>query len=191
MPSSTVGERIKELRLKHKLTQKEFGNIINVSYGHISNIEKGKDIPSERLLDLIILKFPVSEKWLKYGRGTMNGLPLYTKFDLLTVEDKDILQKLFRVNNITDKHFHLCKIAINMLNKDNIQENSDTYFYEYLEKLLMCIDSYLKLASECEDTLEQNTFKSFKTAMENEIIKNLHFTANAFFTDNLNDSDDE
>ena len=55
----------------------------------------------------------------------------------------------------------------------------------------MCIDSYLKLASECEDTLEQNTFKSFKTAMENEIIKNLHFTANAFFTDNLNDSDDE
>ncbi len=192
MTSSTVGERIKELRLEHHLTQKAFGEIINVSYGHISNIEKGKDIPSERLLNSILLKFPVSEEWLKYGEGDLNNLPLYSKIERLTAEDKNTLQKIFGINDISDKHFNLFKIVIEMLNKKNIQENSDIYFFESLKTLLTCIDSYLKLASETENIMtEESPFKSFKTAMENEIIKDLKATASAFFVSDLNKNDNE
>ena len=192
MASSTIGERIKELRLKHHLTQISFGEIIIVSYCQISNIEKGKDIPSERLLDLIVLKFPVSEQWLKYGKGTIDNLPSYSNFEQFTVEDKQTFQKMFGVNNISDKHYKLCKIVIDILNKDNIQENSDIHFYESLKKMLICIDSYLKLASEVDNSItEENVFKSFKTAMESEIIKTLQDTADSFFFDNLNCNGDE
>lgn len=191
MASSTVGERIKELRLKHNLTQKVFGEIINVSYGHISNIEKGKDIPSERLLNSIILKFPVSAEWLKYGEGSLDNLPIYSKLEQLTVEDKNTLQRIFGINDINDKHFILFKIVIEMLNKQNLQENSDMYFFESLRTLLTCIDSYLKLASETENIMnDESPFKSFKSAMENEIIKNLKSTASAFFVSDLDNIKD-
>lgn len=191
MASSTVGERIKELRLKHHLTQKTFGEIINVSYGHISNIEKGKDIPSERLLNSILLKFPVSEEWLKYGEGDLNNSPLYSKIERLTSDDKNALQRIFGINDINDKHFNLFKIVIELLNKNNIQENSDMYFYESLKTLLICIDSYLKLASEAENTMtDESPFKSFKTAMENEITKELQATASAFFVSDLNKNEE-
>lgn len=46
-----IGKRIKELRLKNNLTQKEFANQLGVTYQAVSKWETGKNMP-----DLILLK---------------------------------------------------------------------------------------------------------------------------------------
>lgn len=61
---NTLGQKIKALRKQHKLTQKAFGDLVGVSYAHISSIEAGKDYPSKVLLQNICSKFNVAESCL-------------------------------------------------------------------------------------------------------------------------------
>jgi transcriptional regulator with XRE-family HTH domain len=117
LKNTSIGERIKELRLKKGLTQKAFGEFINISYGHISNIEKGKDIPSDRILELICYKFNVSEDWLKLGEGSLDDRPLYTKVSKLTLDEKKALQNIFNINDFNDDHLYLTKIIISKIYK--------------------------------------------------------------------------
>lgn len=67
----TIGERIRELRKHYKLNQKDFAKRIGISYGHVSNIETGKDNPSDSVLKLIIMEYGTNETWLKTGEGNM------------------------------------------------------------------------------------------------------------------------
>lgn len=67
----TLGSRIKLLRKTLKLNQTNFGSPIGVSYGHISNIENDKDIPSDTIIKLIAINYNVSEEWLRDGTGEM------------------------------------------------------------------------------------------------------------------------
>lgn len=48
--SAKLGEEIKKIRLLLKLDQKDFAKIIGVSNVHLSNLEKGKKLPSKELL---------------------------------------------------------------------------------------------------------------------------------------------
>ena len=63
-----VGERIKEIRKKNKLTQQEFSSMICVSRPHISGIEHGKYQPSKTIIRLISIVFDVNEEWLLTGK---------------------------------------------------------------------------------------------------------------------------
>jgi transcriptional regulator with XRE-family HTH domain len=65
----SLGERIKSVRKECRLSQKEFGARINISDGHLSAIEKNKDKPSDRLIDLICINFGINEEWLRTGKG--------------------------------------------------------------------------------------------------------------------------
>ena len=65
----TVGERIKAIRMKHNLTQIEFGKLIGVSGATISTTESGKTNPELRTIILICEKFGISQKWLETGEG--------------------------------------------------------------------------------------------------------------------------
>lgn len=65
----TVGERIKAIRMKHNLTQIEFGKLIGVSGATISTTESGKTNPEPRTLILICEKFGISQQWLETGEG--------------------------------------------------------------------------------------------------------------------------
>lgn len=71
MPLSTVGQRIKALRKHYKLNQTAFGKAVGVSYGHISNIESGKDNPSDSLIRLIAIEYCANENWIITGEGEM------------------------------------------------------------------------------------------------------------------------
>lgn len=64
-------DRIKELRKKLGLTQKEFGERIGVTNFTISDIEKGKRVLTERNMNLICEKFNVNKEWLESGTGSM------------------------------------------------------------------------------------------------------------------------
>jgi len=68
-----VAQRIKQLRLAKKLTQKAFAVSLGIVQGYLSGIEQGKKIPSYTLLMAICHIHGVTEEWLF---GGTNGEPL-------------------------------------------------------------------------------------------------------------------
>ncbi len=187
MAENSVGLRIRELRKSKNLTQKAFGNLINTSYGHISNIEAGKDMPSERLLDLICIKFGVNEEWLKYGTGKMLSVStsIYSKVSHLTEVERNSIEKILGTSDISDKHLYLFKVIVEILNKKQIQENSDDYYFENIKMLLIKIDKYLNIAADTA-TDPSNTLNPFKKDMESAIISSLNSAVDSFYSDDLN-----
>ena len=63
----TCGDRIKSIRKEAKESQKEFSYTIGISQAHLSNIEKNKDNPSNKLLRVIASEYQVRYEWLKNG----------------------------------------------------------------------------------------------------------------------------
>ncbi len=64
-----IGQRIKELRKSYKLNQTDFAKPLGVSYGHISNLEQGKDMPSQALVRLMAHEYNTSIEWIMEGKG--------------------------------------------------------------------------------------------------------------------------
>jgi transcriptional regulator with XRE-family HTH domain len=64
-----VAQRIKQLRLAKKLTQKAFAVSLGIVQGYLSGIEQGKKIPSYTLLMAICHIHGVTEEWLFGGTG--------------------------------------------------------------------------------------------------------------------------
>lgn len=67
----TLGDRIKELRKSHSLSQIEFGKRIGVSGATISTSESGKTTPDEQTIRAICSEFSVNRDWLVDGVGEM------------------------------------------------------------------------------------------------------------------------
>ncbi|AAM25290.1 transcriptional regulator with XRE-family HTH domain [Caldanaerobacter subterraneus subsp. tengcongensis MB4] len=61
---STLGERIKQLRLEHGMTQEEFGKLFGVTKYSISLYESNKTSPSDEIKKKIAEYFNVSMDWL-------------------------------------------------------------------------------------------------------------------------------
>ncbi len=61
------GERLKQLRKKNNLTQKELAQKVFVSPSYVSKLEKNAEEPSPKLITLIALEFNVSTDYLLYG----------------------------------------------------------------------------------------------------------------------------
>ncbi|MDR0305494.1 MAG: helix-turn-helix domain-containing protein [Chitinispirillales bacterium] len=66
-----VGERIRKLRKSLRLTQIDFGAKVGIVQGHITGIENGKKVSTEKTIKVICAIYGVSEKWLKTGEGDM------------------------------------------------------------------------------------------------------------------------
>lgn len=86
-----IGDRIKALRKKVKLTQEEFAGRLAISKGFVSNLEKDRVKPSAQLIRLISYEFAVSEYWLTTGEGEMFLSP------------KEIIQK--QIDRIGEKAY--------------------------------------------------------------------------------------
>ena len=66
-----IGQRIKQIREKLGLSQREFAEKIGKSRIGVAQWEAGKRTPDESTLKLIAKEFGVSEEWLKKGEGEM------------------------------------------------------------------------------------------------------------------------
>lgn len=64
-------ERFKEVRFKIGLKQSDFAKELAISLGHASDIANGRKSVSDRLIEILNLKFNVSEKWIRTGEGEM------------------------------------------------------------------------------------------------------------------------
>lgn len=83
MEGSTIGERVKMIRRKHRYTQEELAEQAGCSRVAINLIENGKEKPTERLLRQIAEKTWVNEDWLLNGWGTMERKELTEIYELL------------------------------------------------------------------------------------------------------------
>lgn len=64
-----IGDKIKKVRKAAGLTQEEFAKVLHVTGSYISEIEKGKKVPSDTLCDMVCMKFNVSKEFWDKGRG--------------------------------------------------------------------------------------------------------------------------
>jgi len=62
-----VGERIKNLRLGHNLSQATIANILNISRSNYSQIELGNQFPTFETLHLIARYYSKSYEWILHG----------------------------------------------------------------------------------------------------------------------------
>lgn len=74
MENNSIGQRIKQVRKGEKLTQTEFASVFGLSHSHISNIENGRENPSDTLLLFISYKFNIDFDWIKTGNGDYHPL---------------------------------------------------------------------------------------------------------------------
>ena len=65
----SINCRIKELREKLGLSQREFSKLLSLSGGYISGIEVNLREVNDRLVKLIVSQFGVNEEWLRFGNG--------------------------------------------------------------------------------------------------------------------------
>lgn len=67
--TTTMSERIKQIRKGKDISQEEFGNKIGITRSSVSLLESGRNNPSEQTIKLICQEFSVNELWLRTGQG--------------------------------------------------------------------------------------------------------------------------
>lgn len=140
-----IGDRIREIRKINQMTQKKFGETLGISYGHISNIEKNKDVPSETIIKLICYEYHVSENWLKNGQGEMidNGNNLSNTNQLLIMLD-DILASSTETNRKTIADI-LINLELILINSNQLSAKTQNNNLEILNNIMDKIYSVTNL----------------------------------------------
>lgn len=73
---NAIGERIKHIRkdFLHK-TQRDFGSQIGLKPNSVSDIENGKNNPTDTVIRSICREFDINEEWIRLGSGDMTISP--------------------------------------------------------------------------------------------------------------------
>ncbi|OSB07994.1 hypothetical protein B2H97_16120 [Paraclostridium bifermentans] len=90
-----MGKRLYEIRTEKSLSQKAFGEKIDLSPDMISLLEKGKRNFRERVLNDIYREYKVSKEWFETGKGN-KYVDVLTQFDEFNNADPDV-QELVRM----------------------------------------------------------------------------------------------
>ena len=69
-----IGERLKEVRVKHKLTQKQVADLLNTSQSTISSYENGKTVILTAFLYELCIKLNVSADYIVGKRNVMKTI---------------------------------------------------------------------------------------------------------------------
>lgn len=64
-------ERLKKTRVTLGIKQADFAKELTISQGHASDIENGRKSVSDRIVEIVVLKFGINEDWLRNGNGEM------------------------------------------------------------------------------------------------------------------------
>lgn len=96
-----AGERIKILRKNLNLSQKEFGKVLGLKAGSVSDIETGKNKLTERNIKLICSEFNVDYIWLTTGEGeifsnTKEDEDYLTLIDNIMMGENEFHKNLFK-----------------------------------------------------------------------------------------------
>ena len=112
---ATLGERIRELRVKNRWTQKELADRVGVRQKQISCYERDENIPSGEFFIALANAFDVSLDYLAQ-RADDSGAQL-------SIADRDLLQKVQEVDRLPDIDRDLVKGVIDaVLLKDKFKQ---------------------------------------------------------------------
>lgn len=84
-------ERFKEIRQALGLKQGDFAKELAISQGHASDIENGRKAVSDRIIEILSLKYSIDENWLRHGIGEM-FVPL-TRNQIITDFAGDLIKE--------------------------------------------------------------------------------------------------
>lgn len=113
---NNIGERFRQLRNAKQLTQVAFAKRLGVTSSHVSQIEKGKTMPSDAFVKLVCKEYGVNEEWLKEDIG-----------------------KPFS-DSATDAGEQLIADFTNQLNKQFLSSSNMVLRYEAVRLLSLCLD---------------------------------------------------
>lgn len=126
-----MNERLKEVRLKLKLSQEIFGQRIGMTGGGVSHLENGKRNITEQVIKLICKEFDVDYIWFTTGTGEMFS-------SNNTDGDADLMVQLDTI--MTGEPSFLKNLFITFLKSDK----------EDLKALEHLIDNYLKVKNQAD-----------------------------------------
>ena len=66
-----ICKRFAEIRSALRMKQGDFAKEIKLTQGHVSDIENKRKGVSNRVIEIICLKYGISEEWLRTGNGEM------------------------------------------------------------------------------------------------------------------------
>lgn len=64
-------ERFKKIRYSLNMKQGDFAKEIKTTQGHVSDIENKRKGVSDRVIEIICLKYRIREEWFRFGIGEM------------------------------------------------------------------------------------------------------------------------
>jgi repressor LexA len=82
-PAPKVGEIIKKLRLERRMTQYDFSRSLGIAQGYLSDIERGKKLPSDTLLIALAHRYGVPGGALNHLVNIPEALPRRKEIPLL------------------------------------------------------------------------------------------------------------
>lgn len=68
----TIGGRISKILALKNLKKVDFARTLNIDSSYVTQLIKGRNNPSVRLIEDICEKFNISEEWLRTGKGNMS-----------------------------------------------------------------------------------------------------------------------
>jgi len=71
MENITIYQRVRIVRQKLKLTQRQFAEQIGLAQTALSMIETGNNTLTDKVIKLICAEFGVNESWIRSGKGEM------------------------------------------------------------------------------------------------------------------------
>lgn len=102
--------RFKKLRQALGAKQGDFAKELAISQGHASDIENGRKSVSDRIIEILVLKYEVNENWLRNGTGEMfikkSRSDTIAKFvgKLMNDEDDSFKKRLIEALAKLDEH---------------------------------------------------------------------------------------
>jgi repressor LexA len=104
-----IAHRIKETRLARGLTQQAFAASLGIVQGFLSDVERGRKIPSDTLLIALCHLYEINEEWLFSGEGevTRKAFP-QEEFDRIIASRTTLLKRVPPQfpEGITDQDIH-------------------------------------------------------------------------------------
>lgn len=118
----SIASRVKFLREKYGLSQKEFGERIGASQGLIYHIEKNNTI-SNFARRAICKEFEINDTWLLTGDGEMYSEKHYNKELALfidSIKDERVKKLILRISTLNEKGLEMISNVVDLLANDEI-----------------------------------------------------------------------
>lgn len=114
---ATTGERITQLRIHLRYSQRKFATLIGKTGTHVSRMESNEAPVLESTVDSIVLKFNVNRDWLLTGDGEMFNQEIKTDSSAPPAWAKELLHKIDKLIELQIANNEKDKTMLSLLGK--------------------------------------------------------------------------